>query len=138
MKKLDFKKYDVEWEYMNYDFNSIIFLCILMPAYCFCYLDILIFVFSPICIEVNYLIYIIPYLIVNIFASISLIYDYVDGYRRQQIVKSNKCKDCECYIPEAFNGLEACTYVGKFKEDGSVDYTLPCELNKSIDKQSAK
>lgn len=173
MKKLDLKKYDVGWEYLDYDFKSLIGVCIIMPGFTFMIVDTFISIFSPFfdCSG-----FIISYFIVNLSVLFSFVSNYIDGYHRQlksktekckkcsfftyvekdctfegieledgrvdytlpyELVKSNKCKDCECYIPEAFNGLEACTYVGKFKEDGSVDFTRPCE-NKSIDKQLSR
>ena len=32
MRKLDLKKYDVGWEYLDYDFKSLIGVCIIMPG----------------------------------------------------------------------------------------------------------
>lgn len=35
MKKLDLKKYDVGWEYLDYDFRSLILVCLIMPGFTF-------------------------------------------------------------------------------------------------------
>ena len=50
-------------------------------------------------------------------------------------MKNHKCISCECYVSGAF---DTCTYAFKLNKDGTVDYTLPCEQNKSIDKQPTK
>lgn len=47
MKKLDLKKYDVEWEYLDYDFKSLIGVCIIMPGFTFMIVDTFISIFSP-------------------------------------------------------------------------------------------
>lgn len=133
MKKLDFKKYDVEWEYLDYNFKSLIVVCLIMPGLTFMIVDTFISIFS---LFFDCSIFIIIYFIVNINTLSCFVDSYIDGYKRQQIVKSNRCVDCEYYLPDAI--IDACTYVGNFKEDGSVDYTLPCELNKSIDKQPSR
>lgn len=133
MKKLDLKKYDVGWEYLDYNFKSLIVVCLIMPGLTFMIVDTFISIFS---LFFDCSIFIIIYFIVNISILSSFVDSYIDGYKRQQIVKSNRCVDCEYYLPDAI--IDTCTYVGIFKEDGSVDYTLPCELNKSIDKQPSR
>lgn len=133
MKKLDFKKYDVEWEYLDYNFKSLIVVCFIMPGLTFMIVDTFISIFS---LFFDCSIFIIIYFIVNISILSSFVDSYIDGYKRQQIVKSNRCVDCEYYLPDAI--IDACTYIGIIKEDGSVDYTLPCELNKSIDKHPSR
>ena len=32
MKKIDLKKYDVEWVYLDYNFKSLIVVCLIMPG----------------------------------------------------------------------------------------------------------
>ena len=39
MRKLDLKKYDVGWEYLDYDFKSLIGVCIIMPGFTFMIVD---------------------------------------------------------------------------------------------------
>lgn len=134
MKKLDLKKYDVKWEYLDNNFKTLIVLCLMMPGFLFICLDFMIILFSSTIIEFNNLFFIIPYLIYNLSILSTFIKEYIYGYKRQQIVKSNRCVDCEYYLPDAI--IDACTYVGIIKEDGSVDYTLPCK--KSIDKQPSR
>ena len=51
------------------------------------------------------------------------------------MMKKHECISCEYYVPDA---IDTCTYVCKLNEDGSLDFTLPCEQNKSIDKQPTK
>lgn len=47
MKKLDLKKYDVGWEYLDNDFISLIVICLIMPGFTFMIVDNFIFIFSP-------------------------------------------------------------------------------------------
>ena len=47
MKKLDLKKYDVGWEYLDYDFRSLILVCLIMPGFTFFIVDTFISIFSP-------------------------------------------------------------------------------------------
>ncbi len=116
MKKLDLKKYDVGWEYLDYDFKSLIGVCIIMPGFTF----------------------MISYFIVNISILISFVANYIDGYHRQLKSKSEKCKKCSFFTHVDYCEVKDCTFEGIELEDGRVDYTLPCELNKSIDKQPSR
>ena len=45
MRKLDLKKYDVGWEYLDYDFKSLIGVCIIMPGFTFMIVDTFISIF---------------------------------------------------------------------------------------------
>ena len=64
----------------------------------------------------------------------SFVAHYIDGYHRQLKSKTEKCKKCSFFSYVDYCGVKDCTFEGIELEDGYVDYTLPCELNKSIDK----
>lgn len=74
MKKLDLKKYDVEWEYLDYNFKSLILVCLIMPGFTFMIVDTFISIFSPIfdCSG-----FIISYFIVNLSVLISFVANYI-------------------------------------------------------------
>jgi hypothetical protein len=135
MKKLDLKKYDVEWEYLDYNFKSLILVCLIMPGFTFMIVDTFISIFSPFfdCSG-----FIISYFIVNLSVLISFVANYIDGYHRQLKSKTEKCKKCSFFTHVDYCEVKDCTFEGIELEDGSVDYTLPCELNKSIDKQPSR
>ena len=59
--------------------------------------------------------------------------DIIDSLnQRQKNVKS------VLFTHVDYCGVKDCTFEGIELEDGSVDYTLLCELNKSIDKQPSR
>lgn len=95
-----------------------------MPGLTFMIVDTFISIFSPF---FDCLFCIIIYFIVNINTLSSFVVSYIDGYHRQLKSKT-----------ENYCGVKDCTFEGIELEDGSVDYTLPCELNKSIDKQPSR
>ena len=130
MKKLDLKKYDVGWEYLDYDFRSLILVCLIMPGFTFFIVDTFISIFSPFfdCSG-----FIISYFIVNISILISFVANYIDGYHRQLKSKSEKCKKCSFFTHVDYCEVKDCTYEGIELEDGRVDYTLPCESNRCVD-----
>lgn len=132
MKKIDLKKYDVDWVYLDYNFKSLIVVCLIMPGLTFMIVDTFISIFSPFfdCFS-----FIISFFLVNICTLSSFIVSYIDGYHRQ--LKSEKCKKCSFFSYVDYCGVKDCTFEG-IEEDGYVDYTLPCELNKSIDKQPSR
>lgn len=41
------KKYDVEWKYLDYNFKSLIVVCLIMPGLTFMIVDTFISIFSP-------------------------------------------------------------------------------------------
>ncbi|GEM_PF-1560203 len=135
MKKIDLKKYDVEWVYLDYNFKSLIVVCLIMPGLTFMIVDTFISIFSPF---FDCLFCIIIYFIVNINTLSSFVVSYIDGYHRQLKSKTEKCKKCSFFTHVDYCGVKDCTFEGIELEDGSVDYTLPCELNKSIDKQPSR
>ena len=128
MKKIDLKKYDVEWVYLDYNFKSLIVVCLIMPGLTFMIVDTFISIFSPFfdCFS-----FIISFFLVNISTLSSFVVSYIDGYHRQ--LKSEKCKKCSFFSYVDYCGVKDCTFSGRELEDGLVDYTLPCK-RKSIDK----
>lgn len=134
MKKLDLKKYDVEWKYLDYNFKSLIVVCLIMPGLSFMIVDTFISIFSPF---FDCLAFIISYFIVNISILSSFVVSYIDAYHRQLKSQIEKCKKCSFFTHVDYCDVKDCTFEG-IEEDGYVDYTLPCELNKSIDKQSSR
>lgn len=133
MKKLDLKKYDVGWEYLNLDqYEFVRRMLFIYFIFCVTYIiQSILDIFNRSSYST-----VIAFVLVSLHSIFTYLIEYIRGYKRQQIVKSNKCVDCEYYLPDAI--IDACTYIGIIKEDGSVDYTLPCELNKSIDKQPSR
>lgn len=135
MKKLDLKKYDVGWEYLDNDFKSLIVICLIMPGLTFMIIDTLIPLYS---LFFDCSFFIILYFILNIGIVDRLVVSYIAGYHRQLKSKLEKCKKCSFFTHVDYCGVKDCTFEGIELEDGSVDYTLPCELNKSIDKQPSR
>lgn len=135
MKKIDLKKYDIEWVYLDYNFKSLIVVCLIMPGLTFMIVDTFISIFSAF---FDCFCFIILYFIVNISILSSFVVSYADGYHRQLKSKTEKCKKCSFFTHVDYCGVKDCTFEGIELEDGSVDYTLPCELNKSIDKQPSR
>lgn len=130
MKKLDLKKYNVEWKYLDYNFKSLIVVCLIMPGLTFMIVDTFISIFS---FFFDCSCFIIAYFIFNISILSSFVVSYIDGYHRQLKSRSEKCKKCSFFTHVDYCEVKDCTFEGIELEDGYVDYTLPCE-NKSIDK----
>lgn len=131
MKKLDLKKYDVKSEYLDYNFKSLIVVCLIMPVLSFMIVDTFISIFS---LFFDCSSFIIAYFFVNISTLGNFVVSYIDGYHRQLKSQTEKCKKCSFFTHVDYCDVKDCTFEG-IEEDGYVDYTLPCELNKSIDKQ---
>lgn len=127
------KKYDVDWVYLDYNFKSLIVVCLIMPGLSFMIVDTFISIFS---LFFDCSSFIIAYFIVNISTLSSFVVSYIDGYHRQLKSKTEKCKKCSFFTHVDYCVVKDCTFEGIELEDGYVYYTLPCE--KSIDKQPSR
>lgn len=76
MKKIDLKKYDIEWVYLDYNFKSLIVVCLIMPGLTFMIVDTFISIFSAF---FDCFCFIILYFIVNISILSSFVVSYADG-----------------------------------------------------------